>query len=160
MDLLTQIIDKFKPVLKSILKYEFLHYWLKGGRGSTKSSFIAIVLVLLILIDPEFNAVCIRKVGETLQDSVYNQIIWAIELLGLKNHFQYKASPLQLVYKPTGQRFYFRGCDKPEKIKSIKCKIGKLKAVWFEELTEFSGMKEIRTVTQSIVRGSDKILCF
>lgn len=160
MNLLKQIIKKFRPVLKSILKYEFLHYWLKGGRGSTKSSFIAIVLVLLMLIDNVFNAVCIRKVGETLQDSVYNQIIWAIELLGLKNYFQYKSSPLQIIYKPTGQRFYFRGCDKPEKIKSIKCKIGKLKAVWFEELTEFSGMKEVRTVTQSIVRGADKILCF
>lgn len=160
MNLLKQIIKKFRPVLKSILQYEFLHYWLKGGRGSTKSSFIAIVLVLLMLIDKVFNAVCIRKVGETLQDSVYNQIIWAIELLGLKNYFQYKSSPLQIIYKPTGQRFYFRGCDKPEKIKSIKCKIGKLKAVWFEELTEFSGMKEVRTVTQSIVRGADKILCF
>ena len=113
-----------------------------------------------MLIDNTFNAVCVRKVGETLQDSVYNQIIWAIELLGLKAYFQYKASPLQIVYKPTGQRFYFRGCDKPEKIKSIKCKVGYLKAVWFEELTEFTGMKEVRTITQSIVRGSNNILCF
>ena len=160
MNLLEQIIVKFRPILKSILKYEFLHYWFKGGRGSTKSSFIAIVFVILMLIDKSFNAVCVRKVGETLQDSVYNQIIWAIELLGLKHYFQFKASPLQIIYKPTQQRFYFRGCDKPEKIKSIKCKIGYLKAVWFEELTEFSGLKEIRTVTQSIVRGADNILCF
>lgn len=160
MDLLKQVIRKFRPILKSILKYEFLHYWFKGGRGSTKSSFIAICLVVLMVIDKEFNAVCIRKVAETLQDSVYNQIIWAIELLGLSQYFKYKSSPLQIIYKPTGQRFYFRGCDRPEKIKSIKCKVGKLKAVWFEELTEFSGMKEVRTVTQSIVRGSDNILCF
>ena len=160
MNLLKQVIKKFRPILKSILQYEFLHYWFKGGRGSTKSSFIALVLVILMLIDNTFNAVCVRKVGETLQDSVYNQIIWAIELLGLKAYFQYKASPLQIVYKPTGQRFYFRGCDKPEKIKSIKCKVGYLKAVWFEELTEFTGMKEVRTITQSIVRGSDNILCF
>lgn len=160
MNLLKQVIKKFRPILKSILKYEFLHYWFKGGRGSTKSSFIALCLVVLMVIDKEFNAVCIRKVAETLQDSVYNQIIWAIELLGLKDYFQYKSSPLQIIYKPTGQRFYFRGCDRPEKIKSIKCKVGKLKAVWFEELTEFTGMKEVRTVTQSIVRGSDNILCF
>ena len=160
MNLLKQVIKKFRPILKSILQYEFLHYWFKGGRGSTKSSFIALVLVILMLIDNTFNAVCVRKVGETLQDSVYNQIIWAIELLGLKAYFQYKASPLQIVYKPTGQRFYFRGCDKPEKIKSIKCKVGYLKAVWFEELTEFTGMKEVRTITQSIVRGSNNILCF
>lgn len=160
MDLLTQIIDKFKPVLKSILKGEYLHYWFKGGRASTKSSFIAIVLVLLMLIDPEFNAVCLRKVADTLADSVYNQIAWAINLLGLNAYFQFKTSPLQIVYIKTGQRFYFRGCDKPEKVKSIKAKVGKIKAAWFEELPEFSGMKEIRTVTQSIIRGAARCFCF
>lgn len=160
MNLLKQIIRKFRPLLKSILKYEYLHYWLKGGRGSTKSSFIGIVLVVLMLIDPVFNAVCIRKVGETLEDSVYNQITWAINLLCLGRYFEFKVKPLQIIYKPTGQRFYFKGCDKPEKIKSIKCKVGKLKAVWFEEVTEFDGMRELRTVTQSIVRGDDNILCF
>lgn len=160
MNLLKQIIPIFKPLLKSILKSEFLHYWFKGGRASTKSSFIAIVLVILMLIDPEFNAVCLRKVADTLSDSVYNQIGWAINLLGLNNYFSFRVSPLQIIYKKTGQRFYFRGCDRPEKMKSIKCKVGKLKAVWFEELTEFSGMKEIRTVTQSVVRGSDRAVCF
>lgn len=154
------IIKKFIPIAKLIFTYAFLHFFFKGGRGSTKSSFIALILVVLMLIDKEFNAVCVRKVADTLQDSVYNQIIWAVEILGLVDYFQYKSSPLQIIYKKTGQRFYFRGCDKPEKIKSIKCKTGKLKAVWFEELTEFKGMKEIRTVTQSIVRGADKILCF
>lgn len=160
MNLLDQIIEKFKPILKSILLYEYLHYWFKGGRASTKSSFIAIALVVLMLIDKEFNAVCIRKVAETLEDSVYNQIAWAINLLGLNNYFLFKVKPLQIIYKKSGQRFYFRGCDRAEKIKSIKCKVGKLKAVWFEELTEFAGMKEIRTITQSIVRGAKNILCF
>ena len=160
MNFLKLIIPKFKALLKSILQYEYLHYWLAGGRASTKSSFIALVLVLLMLIDPEFNAVCFRKVGETLEDSVYNQICWAIELLRLTRYFQYKTKPMQIIYKKTGQRFYFRGCDKAEKSKSIKAKIGKLKALWFEELTEFSGMKEIRTITQSIVRGAENVLCF
>lgn len=154
------IIKKFIPIAKLIFTYAFLHFFFKGGRGSTKSSFIALVLVVLMVIDKEFNAVCLRKVADTLQDSVYNQIIWAIDMLGLSDYFIFKSSPLQIIYKKTGQRFYFRGCDKPQKIKSIKCKVGKLKAVWFEELTEFKGMKEIRTVTQSIVRGADKILCF
>lgn len=154
------IIKKFIPIVALIFTYAFLHFFFKGGRGSTKSSFIALVLVVLMVQDPEFNAVCLRKVGETLQDSVYNQIIWAIDKLGLSGYFQYKLSPLQIIYKPTGQRFYFRGCDRSEKIKSIKCKVGKIKAVWFEELTEFKGMKEIRTVTQSIVRGAENILCF
>ena len=160
MNLLEEVIDKFKPIFKSILLHKFLHYWFIGGRASTKSSFIAIVLVILMLIDKEFNAVCIRKVAETLEDSVYNQISWAIKLMGLNNYFLHKLKPLQIIYKKTGQRFYFKGCDKPEKIKSIKCKIGKLKAVWFEELAEFTGMKEIRTITQSIVRGAKNIVCF
>lgn len=154
------IIEKFVPIAKLIFNYAFLHFFFKGGRGSTKSSFIALVLVILMILDKEFNAVCVRKVADTLQDSVYNQLIWAIDKLNLSYYFNYKSSPLQIIYKPTGQRFYFRGCDRPEKIKSIKCKVGKLKAVWFEELPEFKGMKEIRTVTQSIVRGADRILCF
>lgn len=154
------IIKKFRAVAYLIFTYAYLHFFFKGGRGSTKSSFIALILVVLMVQDNKFNAVCIRKVADTLQDSVYNQIIWAIERLGLQGYFRYKTSPLQIIYKPTGQRFYFRGCDRAEKIKSIKCKVGYLKAVWFEELAEFSGMKEIRTVTQSIVRGISNILCF
>ena len=154
------IIKKFRSIAYLIFTYTYLHFFFKGGRGSTKSSFIALILVVLMIQDKTFNAVCIRKVADTLQDSVYNQIIWAIEKLGLTAYFRFKTSPLQIIYKPTGQRFYFRGCDRAEKIKSIKCKIGYLKAVWFEELTEFSGMKEIRTVTQSIIRGISNILCF
>ena len=78
------IIKKFIPIAKLIFTYAFLHFFFKGGRGSTKSSFIALVLVVLMIIDKEFNAVCVRKVADTLQDSVYNQIIWAIEMLGLR----------------------------------------------------------------------------
>lgn len=147
----------FKPILKSILKYEFLHYWFKGGRMSTKSSFISIVLVLLMVLDPEFNCVCLRKVAETLRESVFNQINWAIDKLGLNAYFKTTLSPLKIEYH-TGQAFYFRGCDDPRKIKSIKVKVGKLKAGWFEELDEFSGTKEVRKVTQSIIRGGDKFV--
>ena len=110
------IIKKFRAVAYLIFTYAYLHFFFKGGRGSTKSSFIALILVVLMVQDKTFNAVCIRKVADTLQDSVYNQVIWAIEQLGLTQYFRFKTSPLQIIYKPTGQRFYFRGCDRAEKI--------------------------------------------
>ena len=65
-----------------------------------------------------------RKVGNTLKDSVYNQIIWAIEQLGLTSEFRILKSPLEIIYKPTGQTIYFRGLDDPLKAKSIKPTFG------------------------------------
>ena len=73
------------------------HYWLKGGRGSTKSSFVSIEIVLGIMQHPEANAVAIRKVGLYLKDSVYEQLVWAIDKLGAAHLWQTKLSPLELI---------------------------------------------------------------
>ncbi len=131
----------------------FTHYWLKGGRGSTKSSFVSVEIILGIIQDKEANAICFRKVGDTLKDSCYAQILWAIDKLGVSNYFDTRLSPLRIYYKPTGQAIFFRGLDDPKKTKSIKLKKGYFKFAWFEELDEFDGMEEIRLVTQSILRG-------
>lgn len=149
----------FIPVLNAVLANKYTHYWLKGGRMSTKSSFVALLLVVLMVLDKNANFVCLRKVERTLRESVYNQILWAIDKLGLNDYFTCTLSPLSIRYY-TGQKFYFRGCDDPRKIKSIKCEKGYLKGAWFEELAEFSGMKEIRTVNQSIIRGGEDFVMF
>lgn len=81
------------------------HYWLKGGRGSTKSSFVGAEIPLGMMKDPQANAVVIRKVGLYLKDSVYEQLLWAIDKLGVSHLWQAKLSPLELVYTPTGQRY-------------------------------------------------------
>lgn len=134
------------------------HYWLKGGRMSTKSSFISIEIILGIMKDANANAVVMRKVGDTLADSVYAQLIWAIEKLGVSYCWEMKISPLKLVYKPTGQEILFRSANNKEdykKIKSIKIKRGYCKYIWYEEVDEFFGIEEIRSINQSLMRGGN-----
>ena len=147
------IAPSFVDVHKSIKAGEFTHYWLGGGRGSTKSSFVSIQIVLGIMQDPLAHAVCFRKYGCDLRESVYNQIIWAIQTLGVQDYFTYTVSPMAITYKPTGQRIVFKGLDDPTKRKSQKMPFGFYKFAWFEELEQYAGMREIRSVTQSYMRG-------
>lgn len=138
----------------------YTHYFLKGGRGSTKSTFISIEIVLGIMKYPNTHAVVLRKVAANLKDSVYEQLLWAIDALGVGEYWKAKLSPLELVYIPTGQRIIFRGADKPRKIKSIKVKKGYIRYIWFEELDEFYGMEELRVILQSLMRGGHKFDVF
>lgn len=154
------IAPHFYDLLDDVLDNKHTHYWLKGGRGSTKSSFIGIAIPLLMMIDAQngiqSNAVALRKVGDTLADSVYAQILWGIEMLGVSAYWQSKVSPLKLIYTPTGQEIRFRSAnnkDDHRKIKSTKFKKGFCKYVWYEELDEFFGMEEIRSINQSLLRG-------
>ncbi len=154
------IAPHFYDLLDDVLDNKHTHYWLKGGRGSTKSSFVGIVIPLLMMIDSQngihSNAVALRKVGDTLSDSVYAQILWGIEMLGVSAYWEAKVSPLKLIYTPTGQEIRFKSAnnkDDHRKIKSTKFKKGFCKYAWYEELDEFFGMPEIRSINQSLLRG-------
>lgn len=138
----------------------YTHYWEGGGRGSTKSSFFGIEVLVLLLRNRDCNAVVLRKVAATLRDSVYAQIQWAISILGLDSQFIQKTSPLRMIYKPTGQQIVFLGVDKKEKIKSIKPRAGYFGVVWYEEVDQFSGMEELRNLNQSLLRGGKNFWCF
>ncbi len=131
---------------------EYTRYILKGGRGSAKSSHIALMLVLSLIIE-EVNIVCFRKVAETLSKSVYEQIKWAIQVLGVEEYFILKKNPLEIVYRERGNKFIFLGVDDPQKIKSIKTADYPLAYFWFEELAEFKTEAEVETVIKSIFRG-------
>lgn len=138
------------------------HYWLKGGRGSTKSSFISLEIIIGIMKDPQANAVVLRKVGQTLQSSIYEQLQWAVSVLGVNAYWESKISPLEMKYIADGRsnKIIFRGADNPKKIKSIKFSKGYCKYIWYEEVDEFAGMEEIRTINQSLLRGGDSFVVF
>lgn len=136
------------------------HYWMKGGRGSGKSSFISIEIVLGILQDGAANAVILRKVATNLKDSVMEQIGWAIRALGVEDEWERKVSAQEMIRKSTGQKILFRGCDDPKKLKSIKFQKGYAKYIWYEEVDEFSGMGEIRSINQSLMRGGEGFQIF
>lgn len=125
----------------------------KGGRGATKSSYISLKIIELLKNNSNMHACIVRKVKTTLKDSVYAQIKWAIKELGLYDDFDYKVSPLEITHKKTGQKIYFRGCDDPIKLKSIKPEFGYIGILWIEELDQLDGPAEMRSVEQSVLRG-------
>lgn len=154
------IIPQFYPVHQSIKKYEYNDYWLRGGRGSTKSSFVAIEIIIDIMKDPLCNAIALRKVGDTVRKSILPTLLWAIEILGMSQYFDHIKKPTEITYLPTGQKIFLTGLDDPVKLKSIKIEKGYFKILWFEEASEFGGSEEIRSVEQSVLRGGEKFIEF
>lgn len=154
------IAPAFYPVYWDVREGNHTYYDLYGGRGSTKSSFISLELVMGIMEDPAANAAVFRKVASTIGTSVFEQVLWAINALGVEELWKTTTNPYKATYKPTGQVILFRGLDKAKKLKSIKVSRGYLKYLWFEELDEFSGEEEIRSVQQSVLRGGPKYVVF
>lgn len=156
------IIPMYDDVLQDILEHRHVHYIFPGGRGSTKSSFVGgIALPLMIIQNPNIHAVCFRKIGNTIQNSIYAQVTWGIYKMGLQDLFSVpKRYNTPIIYKPTGQRILFMGLDDPQKVKSIKLPFGYIGVTWWEELDQFAGEKELRTTLQSTMRGGDKFWDF
>ena len=154
------IAPSFYSVHWDIQDGKHTYYDLYGGRGSTKSSFIGAEIPLGIMQDPMANAIVFRKVASTIGTSVFEQVLWGIDALGANDLWKPTTSPYKLTYKPTGQVILFRGLDKAKKLKSVKVARGYFKYLWFEELDEFSGEEEIRSVQQSVMRGGTKFVVF
>ena len=150
---LENINSTFGAISVYALKHRYTHYEASGGRGSTKSSWASLTIVRLVMEHPDVHALVLRKVANTLRDSVYTQYQWAIEQLGVGEFWEAKKSPLELVYLPTGQKILFRGADDPQKIKSIKPPFGYIGITHFEEKDQFSGRTEIDSILQSTMRG-------
>ena len=130
------IIEKYDEVLEDILDHRHTHYVGKGGRGSTKSSFFGgIALVMLIINYPNIHALCFRKVGNTIQNSIRAQVVWGIYQLGLESLFHIpKTYSSPIVYLPTGQQILFMGLDDPNKVKSVKLPKGYVAITWLNNL--------------------------
>lgn len=154
------IAPPFYDLYYDVTEHKHTHYWLKGGRGSTKSTFVSVMVILGIMQNENANAVVIRKVGLYLKDSVFSQLEWAIEKLGVVGLWQCKTSPMEMIYIPTGQKILFRGADKPRKLKSTKVAKGYVAYIWYEECDEFEGTEEIRTINQSLMRGGEVFTVF
>lgn len=152
----SHIIPMYDGVLEDILDHNHTHYIFAGGRGSTKSSFVSLAIIILILTNPKIHALIFRKVGNTIKNSIWGQMVWAIYELGLESLFKMpKTYSSPLIFLPTGQQIMFFGLDDADKVKSIKVPFGYIGVTWFEELDQYSGDAEIRKVLQSTMRGGD-----
>lgn len=154
------IAPPFYKLHDDIKHNRYTHYFLKGGRGSTKSSFVSLEIIIGMMRSKDKSCVVFRKVGAHLKDSVYAQLCWAAEKLGVADKWEFKISPLEMRYKKTGQRILFRGADNPQKLKSIKVGHGYIGYIWYEEADQFDGMREIRNINQSLMRGGEEYAVF
>lgn len=154
------IAPLFLKPLREINDHNCTEYVFKGGRGSTKSSFISLCIIDLLMKHEDLNALVMRQVGNTIRDSVYNQLVWAIDELGLNDEWECTVSPAKMVRKGTEQTIFFRGADDPNKVKSVKPTKGYIGILWFEELDQFLGAESVRKIEQSTMRGGNDVWVF
>ena len=162
VNVLDHIAEVYHPLHEDILAGAHQYYNLPGGRGSCKSSFVSLEIVSRIMADPTglSNAIVFRRIAGTMRESVYSQISWAIEELGVSHLWRGMVSPMQWEYKPSGAQIIFRGLDDSSKLKSIKPRRGVFRYVWFEEFAELPGPNFQRSVLQSVVRGGNDFAVF
>lgn len=154
------VAKPFLAVHRDVKAHGHTYYICGGGRGSTKSSYISQEILLLMMQHRDCNAVILRKVANTLRNSVYRQMEWALDTLHLNAFWKKTVNPMEFVRRSTGQKILFLGVDDKSKLKSLKMPHGYVGIVWFEELDQFSGPEEIRSVNQSLLRGGPVFWCF
>lgn len=162
LDVTQHIADVYRPLHADIAVGGHTVYNLPGGRGSCKSSFVSLEIVNGIMQDPtgQSNAIVFRLYGNTMRESVFSQISWAIDTLGVNHLWNGHISPMSYTYTPTGAQIIFRGLDDPSKLKSIKPARGTFRYIWFEEFSELPGPNFTRNVMQSVQRGGDSFTVF
>ena len=143
---------KFHDVWRASKSKDILNVVCSGGRGSGKSSNVAHIITQLLMRHP-VNAVGIRKIDNTLEQSIYEQMKWAIEEQKVSHLFKFNKSPLRITYLPRGNYMVFRGAQYPERIKSLKDSRFPFAIAWVEELAEFRTEDEVTTITNSLLRG-------
>lgn len=160
IDIVDCIASCYLPIHKEVQDGTHSIFHLPGGRGSAKSSFVSLEIVDGIMNDPQANGIIFRRYANTLRESVFAQTAWAIEELGVSHLWRGSVSPMVYTYIPTGQQIFFRGLDDAAKLKSIRCRTGIFKYVWFEEFSELNGGNQVRNVLQSVVRGGNDFRIF
>ena len=147
-----------KLSLQKIVGKNYVDFWkcekryrvVKGSRGSKKSKTAALNLIYRIVKFPLSNALCVRRYGNTLRDSMFSDLKWAVHQLQLDGWWDFSVSPMQAVYRPTGQKILFRGLDDGMKITSISVDHGVLCFVWIEEAYEISNEDDFNKLDMSI----------
>ena len=147
-----------KISLQAAVGKNYADYWntkkryrlCKGSRGSKKSKTTALNMIHRLYEYPESNGLCVRRYSNTLRDSVYSDLLWAIHRLGLDDFFDWTVSPMQITRIKTGQKILFRGLDDGMKITSISVDKGYLCWVWIEEAFELNNEDDFNKLDMSI----------
>lgn len=162
LDVTQHIAPVYMPLHEDIQRRQHQYYNLPGGRGSGKSSFCALEIVNGIMQDQtgDSSAIVFRRTANTMRESVYSQIAWAIDILDVGDLWRGSVSPMCWTYRPTGAQILFRGLDDSSKLKSIKPRRGFFRFIWLEEFSELPGENFTRSVMQSVQRGGSAFTVF
>lgn len=145
----------FYDLYPAVISDEYDEIWCKGGRGSLKSSFVSLAIILGIIKNTGAHALITRRYDNELRDTVFGQYRWAATKLEVDHLFRFMVSPMQAIYTPTGQMILFKGADNPLKLKSIQLGFGYIKYLHVEECDQFGNYDDIRNLIQSIFRGEN-----
>lgn len=158
IDIAKEVNPHFEEVWSTTKPFNIL----KGGRNSFKSSVIALLLAFMMILyirgGHKANIVVIRKVGNTIRDSVFNKIQWALGKFHMLDEFACTVSPFKITHKTTGSTFYFYGQDDFQKLKSND--INDLIAVWYEEAAEFKDREEFDQTNTTFMRQKHALAKF
>lgn len=126
---------------------------LKGGKASKKSATTALNFIFRIMKEADSNLLVVRQVMNTHRDSTFAQLKWAQERLSVTNLWSNTVSPMEMTYKPTGQKIIFRGFDDVLKLASTTVSKGYLNFVWIEEAFEIADESDFDKLDLSVPRG-------
>lgn len=123
----------------------------KGGRDTGKSTMFAQRMVYNRM-KYKTSGLCIRRYANTLRDSMFQDLLWAIRQFGVEYAWIWRVSPLKLIYTPTGASILFRGADDVDRIKGIKTKYP-IADCWIDELAEFKHEEDLDIIIDSVLRN-------
>ncbi len=156
------LVPKYYEPWNAFVTRDAREFWLTGGRGSLKSTFAGYLITLGVMANPGVSAMVVRKHKEDIRSSVYNQIAWCIEKLDeimpeqrIRSRWRFLTNPSVMIFD-NDRAIVYHGLDDPRKRKSAKPPKGKYFGyLWCEELDEFAGMKDIRSLKKSVLRGGE-----
>jgi PBSX family phage terminase large subunit len=145
------VLDNFYDFWNATKDDSYIYYVLKGGRSSGKSSQIAINRLLETMKNP-VNGLAVRKYAKYVRESIFTEFKWAARILGVRHLFQFKTSPMEIIYKPRGNKILLAGADDPQRIKSLSTEEFPYTWLWIEELAEFRTEEKVTVIEDSIMR--------
>jgi phage terminase large subunit len=142
----------YKPYIHTLYDREIFY----GGSSSGKSYFLAQRTVSKVLSGR--NILITRKIANTLNKSTWNEIVKAINLMGLKKLFKINKSDYTITAVNNQCQILFGGLDDTEKIKSITPIKGVLTDIWIEEATEveYGDYKQLEKRLRGITKDGIK----
>ena len=152
------LMKKKKIYLPDVIGKGYKQFWnykgryrvVKGSRASKKSKTTALWYIYNMMKYQGANTLVVRKTFRTLKDSCFTELKWAVHRLCVDHLWEFKESPLEATYVPTGQKIYFRGLDDPLKVTSITVDVGNLCWMWIEEAYEIMSEDDFNMLDESI----------